>query len=82
MKLLDIMIVSSVEQFFIVDKKREPLAHIKTGIDDINDFDQKMFDSEVLDIKTFNGIIADGLIIKVDYEKANWWQYENIFTKA
>jgi hypothetical protein len=64
------MIGSSVEQFFIVDKKREPLAHIKTGIDDINDLDQNMFESEVLDIKTFNGIIADGLIIKVDYEVA------------
>lgn len=68
MKLIDVMVVSSVEQFFIVDKKRKPLAHIKTGIDDINELDQNMFQSEILDIKTFNGIIADGLTIKIDYE--------------
>ena len=68
MKLIDVMVVSSVEQFFIVDKNKKPLAHIKTGIDDINELDQNMFQSEVLNIKTFNGIIADGLIIKIDYE--------------
>ena len=69
MKLLDVMIVSSVEQFFIVDKKRETILHFKVGFDDLNDYNQDIFSQEVLNIKVAAlSDLGSALTIKIDYE--------------